>query len=254
MNRGEASKQQIAAFEQELLDALDDEIIRPLCVDIETDLRQHIHSARSGGAVNVEVKDIGKFLRVIPLRVAMKEFDIRSQVAFCLNASFCNQPAVSIDDVRMREEMRSLAISKYGLSLAEDERPEQTVEGGIDALEVIREVHLFVSEYCYDFHSQRYVERANRSGLGIQQVSSSIRTHGIGFTHSVICSVHEYLTQRFQQFSQLLFDDKIRSVMAKESRTFRREQSGPKAFNSAATPAPSKDYSMVSIFAAVSAA
>jgi WASH complex subunit 7 len=184
----------------------------------------------------------------------MKEFNIRSQVAFCLNASFCNQPAVSIDDVRMREEMRSLAISKYGLPLAEDERPEQTVEGGIDALEVIREVHLFVSEYSYDFHSQRYVERANRSGLGIQQVSSSIRTHGIGFTHSVISSVHEYLTQRFQQFSQLLFDDKIRSVMAKESRTFRREQSGPKSFNGAATPAPSKDYSMVSIFAAVCAA
>jgi hypothetical protein len=93
LNRGEASNQQIAAFEQELLDALDDEIIRPLCVDIEKDLRQHIHSARSGGAVNVEVKDIGKFLRVIPLRVGMKEFDIRSQVAFCLNASFYNHPA-----------------------------------------------------------------------------------------------------------------------------------------------------------------
>jgi WASH complex subunit 7 len=184
----------------------------------------------------------------------MKEFDIRSQVAFCLNASFYNHPAVSIDDVKMREDMRSLAIGKYGLPLAEDEHPEQTIEGDIDALEVIRDVHLFVSEYSYDFHSQCYVERAKRSGFGIQHVSSSIRRHGIGFTYSVISSVHEYLTQRFQQFSQLLFDDKIRSVMAKESRTFRREQSGPKSFNSAATPAPLRDYSMVSIFAAVCAA
>ena len=254
MNRGEASKQQIAAFEQELLDALDDEIIRPLCVDIETDLRQHIHSARYGGAVNVEVKDIGKFLRVIPLRVGMKEFDIRSQVTFCLNASFYNHPAVSIDDVKMREDMRSLAIGKYGLPLAEDEHPEQTIEGGIDALEVIRDVHLFVSEYSYDFHSQCYVERANRSGFGIQHVSSSIQTHGMGFTRSVISSVHEYLTQCLLKFSQILFDDKIRSVMAKESRTLRREQSGPKSFNSAATPAPSQDYSMVRIFAALCAA
>ena len=68
-----------------------------------------------GGAVNVEAKDIGKLLRVIPLRVGMKEFDIRNQVAFCLNASFYNHPAVSIDDVKMREDMRSLAIGKYGL-------------------------------------------------------------------------------------------------------------------------------------------
>lgn len=254
MNRGKASKQQIAAFEQELLDALDDEIIRPLCVDIETDLRQNIFPACSSGAVNVYAKDIGKFLRVVPLRVAMKEFDIRSQVAFYLNASFYNQTAVSIDDVKMREDMRSLAIGKYGLPLAEDEQPERAIEGDIDALEVIRDVHLFVSEYSYDFHSQCYVERANRSGLGIQHVSRSIRTRGIGFTHSVISSVHEYLTQRFQQFSQLLLDDKISSVMAKESRAFRREQSVPKSFNSAATPALSKDYSMVSIFAAVCAA
>ena len=254
LNRGKASKQQIAAFEQELLDALDDEIIRPLCVDIDTDIRRHVHSACSSGAANVDAKDIGKFLRVVPLRVVMKEFDIRSQVALYLNASFHNQPAVSIDDAKMREDMRSLAIGKYGLPLSEDELPLQTMKEGIDALEVIRDVHLFVSEYSYDFHSQCYVERANRSGLGIQHVSRSIRTRGIGFTHSVISSVHEYLTQRFQQFSQLLLDDKISSVMAKESRAFRREQSVPKSFNSAATPALSKDYSMVSIFAAVCAA
>ena len=107
MNRGKASKQQIAAFEQELLDALDDEIIRPLCVDIETDLRQNIFPACSSGAVNVYAKDIGKFLRVVPLRVAMKEFDIRSQVAFYLNASFCNQPAVSIRVLQGEREMAS---------------------------------------------------------------------------------------------------------------------------------------------------
>ena len=56
---------------------------------------------------------------------------------------------------------------------------EQTIEGGIDALEVIRDVHLFVSEYSYDFHSQCYVERA-KNGFGIQHVSARYE-HGIGF-------------------------------------------------------------------------
>jgi len=252
LNRGEASKQQKAAFELELFDALDDEIIRPLCVQIESDLRQHVHAAPSNGAINFEVKDIDNFLRVFPLRVGMKEFDIRSQVTHHFDSLFYNRSAVSLDNVKTCEEMRSLAIDMYGLPLAEVELHGRAIEQGIDVLEVIRDIHLFVARHGYDFNTQFFVEKANRSTFGIQHVESSIRTHGIGIIHSAISYVHEYLAQRFQRFSQLLFDDKVRVVLAKEARTFRREQSGSKSFNGAATPARSKDYSMVSISAAVS--
>jgi|TARA_B110000305_G_C19403226_1_gene621296 WASH complex subunit 7 len=251
LNRGEASQQQKAAFEQELLDALDDEIIRPLCADIEADLRRHVDSARSNGAANLETKDIGTFLRVVPLRVAMKEVDIRSLVSQCLNSSFYYHSAVSLDSLKKCEEMRSLAIDKYGLPLAEIELHGHAGEEGMDVLEVIGDMHLFVATHSFNLNSQCFVDRTatDSNTFGIQHVVSSISTHGIGVTQSAISSVQDYLAQRFQHFSELLLDDKIRSVFAKEARTFRREQSGIKSFNSASTPARSNDYSVVRISA-----
>ncbi len=245
LNCGEASQQQKAAFERELLDALSDEIIRPLCADIEADLRRHVDSARSNGAPNLETKDIRAFLRVVPLRVAMKEVDIRSLVAHCLNASFYRS-AVSLDSLKTYEEMRSLAIDKYGLPLAEIELHGHAGDEAMDVLEAIRDTHRFVVKYSLNLNSQCFVDRTAGNAFGIQHVASSIRTHGIGITQAAISSVQEYLAQRFQEFSELLCDDKIRSVLGKEARKFRWEQSGSKSFNGASTPARSKEYSMVS--------
>ena len=66
------------ALEDELLQDLEECIIRPLCHDIETDLRLHIHSARLTGVVEVHpfrsgVRDLSKFLSVVPLRLATVE-------------------------------------------------------------------------------------------------------------------------------------------------------------------------------------
>jgi WASH complex subunit 7 len=63
------------ALEDELLQDLEECIIRPLCHDIETDLRLHIHSARLTGVVEVNPfrRDLSKFLSVVPLRLATVE-------------------------------------------------------------------------------------------------------------------------------------------------------------------------------------
>ncbi len=47
-----------------------------------------------------------------------------------------------------------LAQEKYGVQLAEITLPGQTLEQGLDVLEIMRNIHLFVSRYQYNLHSQ----------------------------------------------------------------------------------------------------
>lgn len=76
--RGTATPELFEGFEAEMQLALDEEILGPLCTDVETDLRLHIHSARLTGVVDVDpvqtgVKDLSQFLRISPLRLVTKE-------------------------------------------------------------------------------------------------------------------------------------------------------------------------------------
>lgn len=76
--RGEAPGDLHRLLEDELLRDLEECIILPLCHDIESDLRLHIHSARLTGVVEVNpfrsgFRDLSKFLGVLPLRLATVE-------------------------------------------------------------------------------------------------------------------------------------------------------------------------------------
>jgi hypothetical protein len=120
-------------------------------------------------------------------------------------------------------EMRNLAMEKYRIPLAEIELPGQTLEQGLDVLEIMRNIHIFVARYNYNLNTQCFIEksvnakdRKHLNTVGVQHVANSIRTHGTGITHTTINFVYQYLAQRFQVFSQFLFDDHIKSMLLKE--------------------------------------
>lgn len=126
--------------------------------------------------------------------------------------------------------MRNLAIEKYGLRCAEIELPSQTLEQGLDVLELMRNIHIFVSRYNYNLNTQCFVEKASAAldrkhlnTISIRHVANSIRTHGTGITHTTINFAYQYLAQRFQIFNQFLFDDHIRSQLMKEARMVHAE-------------------------------
>ena len=50
--------------------------------------------------------------------------------------------------------MRNLALQKYGLQLQEAHLPSQTLEQGLDVLEIMRNIHVFVSRYLYNLNNQ----------------------------------------------------------------------------------------------------
>lgn len=126
--------------------------------------------------------------------------------------------------------MRNLAIEKYSLQLSEIELPSQTLEQGLDVLELMRNIHVFVSRYTYNLNTQCFVEkpsaaldRKHLNTISIRHVANSIRTHGTGITHTTINFAYQYLAQRFQIFNQFLFDDHIRSQLMKEARMVHAE-------------------------------
>jgi WASH complex subunit 7 len=91
---------------------------------------------------------------VRPLRLAHTTVHIRTRVEDYLNATFHSHTALALHNWKTYGEMRKLAQEKYGIVLAEITLPGQTLEQGLDVLEVMRNIHLFVAKFHYNLHSQ----------------------------------------------------------------------------------------------------
>ena len=88
-------------------------------------------------------------------------------------------------------------MEKYRIPLAEIELPGQTLEEGLDILEIMRNIHIFVARYNYNLNSQCFIEksayaqdRKHLNTISIRHVANSIRTHGTGVTHTTICLLY----------------------------------------------------------------
>jgi len=131
--------------------------------------------------------------------------------------------------------MRFLGRSKYGLPLAEAFLPSGTLEQGLDVLEVMRNIHVFVGKYHYNMNNQFFIEHQSESKtlntIGISTIANSIRTHGTGIMNTTVNFTYQYLRTMFDSFSQFLFDEHIKSPLSKEVRFFHdlQVESGSKA-------------------------
>ena len=60
--------------------------------------------------------------------------------------------------------------------------------------------------------------------IGIQQISDSIRTHGLGILNSSVNLALSFIKQKFGVFSQFLYDDKIQSLLRREENFFKESK------------------------------
>jgi len=208
-------------------------ILSKLCMDIETDLRYHVHSHLQVSDRNVfksAVKDLSHFFRIKPLRYFDKTIDIKSYVEHYLDTTFYNLTTVALNDWKTYGEMRSRAEEKYSLMLTEVHLPGQTLEQGIDVIEITRNIHVFVAKYNYNLNNQIFVERATEKTktlnvINISHVSNSIRTHGVGIMNTTVNFIYQYLKQKFVVFSQFLFDDHIKARLYRDARYYKENKS-----------------------------
>ncbi|KAF2888461.1 hypothetical protein ILUMI_17712 [Ignelater luminosus] len=137
---------------------------------------------------------------------------------------FYNLTTVVLHDWRTYGEMRRLALLQYGLHTVEDNLPMQTLEQGLDVLEIMRNIHVFVGKYMYNLNNQVFVEEKSNNKhlntINISHVANSIRTHGIGIMNTTVNFTYQFLQNKFYIFSQFMFDEQIKSRLLKDLRFF----------------------------------
>jgi WASH complex subunit 7 len=98
--------------------------------------------------------------------------------------------------------MRVMGNHLFDLKLHDVFLPNHTIERDkFDVLAVVRNIPAFVSSYKYNILSQRFLEVTGDnkiiSCVSIQQLSDSIRTHGLGILSTTVTAFYRYLTTYF---------------------------------------------------------
>jgi WASH complex subunit 7 len=69
--------------------------------------------------------------------------------------NFYNLNTIALHDWKIYAEMRNLACEKYGLQLTEVHLPGHShYSEGLDVLEIMRNIHIFVTRFSYNLNSQ----------------------------------------------------------------------------------------------------
>ena len=229
--------------------SLRSELVEKLVREIESDLRENVsmqwkHKSFSSVEGNKSAY-AHVFLGIPPLDASgggASLFSLKEEVQADLAKLLYEKAASSRSEWKMYSEIRSIALAKYDLDLSEiDELPPAATTSvkdttganttAIDVLDVVRDIRSFCVRYNYNMNAQTFIEKSSLakektllSTLSIKRVSESIRTHGTGVTHAVINSVYRYLAQRFQIFSQFLYEDHVKSLLQKEKQAHSEEK------------------------------
>lgn len=223
----QTDKKSLEIFQNDVLIKLKEGAVKPLCESVETNLRIQVHSHlrqdqnMNNPLLSTEVKN--DFLSVIntcPMKLFDYYINVRSYVEHYLDMTFYNLTTVALHDWKSYGEMRSLGKVKYNLTLVQNQLPYQTLEHGLDVLEIMRNIHIFVSKYLYNLNNQIFVEQSSQNKhlntISIRHISNSIRMHGTGIMNTTVNFTYQFLRKKFYIFSQFLFDEQIKSKLTKD--------------------------------------
>lgn len=211
-------------------------VIKKLCNTIEINLRLDFHSNlqvekfncfENDGGSKISIED-NRSLVKLPTQVLNNAYvSIQNDVEFYLSKMFYNLITISLKDWQSYEQMRNLAERKYEIETVEDHLPSQTLDHGIDVLQIMRNIHLFVSHFNYNLNNQIFVEGTSSNQtlhtIGIKNIANSLQTNGVGIVNTTINFVYQFLRKKFLIFSQFIYDERIKSRLAKEMKSFREK-------------------------------
>ncbi|KAL3664094.1 hypothetical protein V7S43_010979 [Phytophthora oleae] len=225
----------VNAYAEFIESVLEEEIVENLCKDVENDLRLHVHSVHldhldAPNPKSADFKVLHYYLDLRPIRLHGKTLDLRQHVTHYLESTFYNLTTVALHDWKTYGEMRNLANDKYGLSLADNHLPMGSLDQGLDILQIMRNIQIFVARYNYNLNQQFFLERRSDKGsrhlnsINIHSIASSIRTHGMGIMNTTVNFTYQFLTKKFDIFSQFLFDEYIKSYLQREKRWYKKHR------------------------------
>ena len=225
----------LRAFQQYVLAALEENLVKPLRTAVENDLRLRIHKKNlefmsTPNPKKEAARQLRPFLGLKPLRVFGELFDVKAKVTRYLERVFYSLTTVALHDWLTYADMRDLAFEKYGLEIADNHLPMGSLDQGLDVLRIMQNIHIFVARFSYNLNQQNFVERRPDRGsknvrtISIQSIAASLRQHGLGILNTTVNFTYQFLAQKFHVFNQFLYDDYIRSHLSKERRWFRKHK------------------------------
>ncbi|XP_059050047.1 WASH complex subunit 4 [Achroia grisella] len=206
---------------------IDEKVIRSTSQNIETNLRLHIHSHLQLDAANpFELEMTKKLLLAIDtFRILTIYMCIVPSIEHYLSTMYYNLTTVVLSDWKTYGEMRQMAKFKFNLKTVQDNLPTQTLEQGLDVLEIMRNIHVFVSKYLYNLNNQIFIEKSSNNkhlnSININHIANSIRTHGTGIMNTTVNFTYQFLKKKFFIFSQFMYDEHIKSRLIKDLRNFK---------------------------------
>lgn len=206
---------------------IENKVIQSASQNIETNLRLHIHSHLQLDVVNPFTFDMTKKILLIVdnLRVQFLYMSIVPSVEHYLSTMYYNLTTVVLSDWKTYGEMRQMAKFKFNIKTVQDNLPTQTLEQGLDVLEIMRNIHIFVSKYLYNLNNQIFIEKSSNNkhlnSINIKHIANSIRTHGTGIMNTTVNFTYQFLKKKFYTFSQFMYDEHIKSRLIKDLRNFK---------------------------------
>lgn len=209
----------------QLREMLTNNILEPVCHEIEANLRLHVHAhlkLDSTNPLNIGAKDGARIVRSLPLPLTNSMIYAKRFIEHYLDDMFYNLTTVALHDWRTYRMMHALAHYKLNLDTVENYLPTQILEQGLDALEIMRNIHVFVSKYLYNLNTQTFIEHTSNNKhlntIGIRHRANSIRTHGTGITSTTVNFVYRFLRIKLRTFSQFPFDEHTKSGFMRDIR------------------------------------
>ncbi|KAJ8721539.1 hypothetical protein PYW07_002314 [Mythimna separata] len=206
---------------------IENKIILSASQNIETNLRLHIHSHLQLDVVNPFTFDMTKKLLLTAdnFRMQFLYMSVVPSVEHYLSTMYYNLTTVVLSDWKTYGEMRQMAKFKFNLKTVQDNLPTQTLEQGLDVLEIMRNIHIFVSKYLYNLNNQIFIEKSSNNkhlnSINIRHIANSIRTHGTGIMNTTVNFTYQFLKKKFFIFSQFMYDEHIKSRLIKYLRNFK---------------------------------
>ncbi|XP_042890150.1 WASH complex subunit 4-like [Penaeus japonicus] len=229
--------QLLEQFKEEVYNYFKDCVLDKVCQTVETELRLSTHShlqLDSRNPYQVPVRDVSPVLHLQALVLLGSIISIKDYVEQYLERTFYALTVVAPHDWRTYEEMRNLASSKYSLFTVPSHLPSHTLDQGVDVLEMMRNIHVFVQHYMYNLNQQFFVEATSNNKhlntVSINHIANSIRTHGAGIINTTVNFTYQFLRRKFHVFSQFLYDEHIKSRLLKDLQHWREVKASQEYF------------------------
>lgn len=205
-------------------DTMKVELVEKVSREIETRLRLDFHKKLNKGTAESSspFKDLRSILNLEPVQAFGEYFTVKAHVEEELSKTFYNLITVSPNDCRTYVEMQEMGRSSLDLTTVPDGLPVRTVDQACDIMDILKDLSVFVSRFCYDMNSQVFLEKASPNkhinAILVSHVSQSIKTHGIGIINTTVNVTYQFLKKKFHLFSQLLFDEHLKSRLIRDHR------------------------------------